>query len=264
MFKLIKAECLMLFGELKQYRMNYIFYNIGLLIMFTGIFFSFSESRDNSTNAALVLLYGLVLWQLCVSALTYLPNVIQDEAMMGTIEQISMTRTNFVSVLFSKVFVSATFDTLKAIILFIVCLFIFNASHLVYEAGLKNLIVLVIIVCTYACFYTFGLFFAGLALFFKRVQSIVQIVSYGLLFFTSITAPISQLPTVVQFFSAIIPLTWAVSLIEYVLSGNLSQRNLSTIIVGFILSSLAFVLIGIIGFKLFMKRAKQSGKLAHY
>ena len=34
MLKLMKAECVMYLGELKQYWVNYVFYNISLLIMF--------------------------------------------------------------------------------------------------------------------------------------------------------------------------------------------------------------------------------------
>ena len=97
MLKLMKAECVMYLGELKQYWVNYVFYNISLLIMFMGLFYSFGATEPINSGAV-AMLYGLVAWQLCTSELSYFANVVEEEAMMGTLEQIFMTRTSVLKV----------------------------------------------------------------------------------------------------------------------------------------------------------------------
>ncbi|MCL2398668.1 MAG: ABC transporter permease [Defluviitaleaceae bacterium] len=259
MYKMVKAECLMLYGELKQYYMNYVFYNIGLLIIFMGIFYSFSDS-DN--GMALGMLYALVMWQLCMAALSYLPNVIQDEALMGTLEQISMTRTSIFKVLISKVIVSAIFDIVKASVLFFICLFLFNLQGLILEAGSINFLLIGIIIATFVTFYAFGLFFAGVALFYKRIHAIIQVISYALLFFTNITVSVDYLPAVIRIISNIVPISWAVRYINMILEGYHGQLN--EIVMWYLVSSILFIMVGFIGFRVLLMRAKKLGKLAHY
>ena len=84
-FYLIKAEALMLFGELKTYFLNYVFYNIGLIILFTGLMYNYGSSIS--------LLLALVLWHATTSSTSYLSSLIYEEAMMGTLEQIFLTKT---------------------------------------------------------------------------------------------------------------------------------------------------------------------------
>ena len=125
MLKLMKAECVMYLGELKQYWVNYVFYNISLLIMFMGLFYSFGATEPINSGAV-AMLYGLVAWQLCTSELSYFANVVEEEAMMGTLEQIFMTRTSVLKVLTGKFVVTFLFDICKAVILFSLCALAFG------------------------------------------------------------------------------------------------------------------------------------------
>ena len=72
------------------------------------------------------MLYGLVAWQLCTSELSYFANVVEEEAMMGTLEQIFMTRTSVLKVLTGKFVVTFLFDICKAVILFSLCALAFG------------------------------------------------------------------------------------------------------------------------------------------
>lgn len=258
--ELIKAECVMLFGELKQYYLNYIFYNLSLLIIFIGLFYSFNGVRDKD---AILLLFGLITWQLCTSALGYLSGVIQDESMLGTLEQIFMTRTSVFSVFTSKVVVSCIFGIAKGLILFVICLFIFKVQVIFVYLGVKNLYMLLIILFTVASFYALGMMFGGMALFYKRVQSLVSMLTYLLLFFTNITIPIEKLPYVLQPISYIIPISWATKCMNNILNSNYSVDFLHNLL-GLIISALLYVIIGYIFFKKSIKKAKMLGKLGQY
>ncbi len=261
-FEIIKAEFLMLKGEVKQYYINYVFYNLGLITMFIGLFYSL-DYNPNSTEGA-VLLVGLVMWQLCTSALSYFSYVITDEATMGTLEQIFMTRTSIIMVLFAKAIVSFSFNILKAIALFLVCCIFFQNINIFILLGVNNIFTMLIVLLVVLSFYILGLFVAGLALFYKRVGSITQIINYMLLFFANITAPISSLPTFIQPVAYVIPVSWGMDLIRSIIVNNsISSVKYSTLIF-FVVSILCCGVIGVVGFILSLKRAKESGKLGHY
>ena len=89
LLKLIKAEILMLYGELKHYYFNYIFYNLGIVIFFIGIIKNF-DFKDN----VILQIVSLITWHIITSSISYLCNVIQDEAVMGTLEQLFLSKAN--------------------------------------------------------------------------------------------------------------------------------------------------------------------------
>ena len=93
MRRLIKAEWTMLMGEIKQYYLNYIFYNAGMVILFFGLFYNYYY--EASDTKVLAMLICAILWQICTNGIQYLCYLIQDEAMMGTLEQMFLTKTNF-------------------------------------------------------------------------------------------------------------------------------------------------------------------------
>lgn len=259
--KLIKAEWVMLIGEVKQYLFNYIFYNIGLFFVFIGLFYAF---KQDGTKDATVLLYGLIIWQLCNTAINYLSNVIQDESMLGTLEQIFMTRTSVFSVFFSKLIVNLVFGMIKIAIVFILCVFIFDVQDILVNLGIINIYIFIITIITVFSFYCLGLLFGGMALFFKRVNSFCSMLTYLLLFFTNITVPIESLPALIQPISYAIPITWAVRLINLLVFGAADTSIITINFIGFIITSGLYLVGGVIAFNLSIKRAKELGKLGQY
>ncbi|MFV0441537.1 MAG: ABC transporter permease [Lachnospirales bacterium] len=224
--------------------------------MFIGLFYSL-EYSPNSTEGAM-LLVGLVMWQLCTSALSYFSYVIIDEATMGTLEQIFMTRTSIFKVLLAKAIVSFSFNILKAIALFLVYCVFFQNINIFINLGLNNTYIMIIIVIVVFSFYMLGLFVAGLALFYKRVGSITQILNYMLLFFANITALISKLPSFIQPIFYFIPVSWAMELIRsIIINSSVSSVEHSTMF-SFTALILCFIAIGVAEFTISLKRAKES------
>lgn len=261
MLRLIKAEIVMFLGELKQYYLNYVFYNLGLVTMFIGLFYSFNQN-SNQKEAA-ILLIGLITWQLCTSGFTYFVGVIEDEALMGTLEQIFMTRTSIYKVLFSKALVTSVFNLLKALVIFVICLVFFRCGGVFLSLGVKNVYICIAVAFTLASFYLLGLFAAGLALFYKRIQSVAQIINYALLFFANITVDIQLLPAVLQPIGYVVPIGWTMRIVRgLVLYDDICIA--AGDVIGLVLSTVCFGLIGFIGFKISLKRAKKFGKLGHY
>lgn len=258
---LIKAELVMLYGEIKNYYLNYIFYNISILFTFIGLFYAFSNKGDKE---ALLLLFGLVTWQMSTSAINYLTYVIQDESLLGTLEQIFMTRTKVTEVFASKIIVNCLFNFIKAIILFIICMFVFGVGNTILGLGVKNILIMIIILITVFSFYGLGLMFGGISLYFKRVQSVCNTFTYLFLFFTGITIPIENLPKVIRPVSYVFPITWATRSIGEIVNSNTFNIFGSFNILVFIIVVITYFIIGYTFFKYSINKAKDQGKLGQY
>ncbi|HAN08983.1 MAG TPA: ABC transporter permease [Clostridiales bacterium] len=257
MVRVIKAEILMLMGELKQYKFNYIFYNISMIIIYIGVLISFNSEKGSGT---VVLLYGLITWQLCTSALTYISSVVEEEAMIGTLEQMFMTRTNIIYIYGAKIIVNVTFNFIKALISFLIVILLFGLWNDFIHIGLENILIMLIIIFTVFCFYILGLMFGGFALFYKRIQAFLGIITYVLLFFTNITSPVNELPVYLKGMSYMIPMTWATKNIENIVANNILWND----VIILILISVLYSIIGVLVFKYYIEKAKVKGNLGHY
>lgn len=257
--KIIKAEFTMLLGEIKQYYLNYIFYNLSILILYFGLFYNFF--KDSSSETILSALICLVLWQICSNSLQYLCYVIQDEAMMGTLEQIFLTKTSFISILLAKSLVNMMFVLFKGLISFILCVVLFGKIEILAILDVFDvaLIFLIFIVTTFA-FYCLGAIFGGLSLYFKRVSSLLNVFDYFLLLFTGVISTIDSYPVVFQSLLKLIPITQANNLIYAVCAGQVEIGS-------FILFSVLIVVCVAISnavLVLLLNRAKANGKLGQY
>ncbi|MFD3158704.1 ABC transporter permease (plasmid) [Haloimpatiens sp. FM7330] len=259
MLNLIKAELTMLYGELKNYYVNYIFFNISILVTFVGLFYAFPLKDKQSS---LILLIALVAWQLCNSALGYIGYVVQDESILGTLEQIFMTRTKVTTVFFSKILVNGLFNLVKALIIFFICIFVFNVkTSLLKISFINSLEIIFFIIVTVFSFYILGLVFGGLSLFLKRIHSVIGVITYFLLFFTGITIKIESLPCVLRGISYTLPITWLNKIIYEVVT--FKSINMNTFIF-FTISCLVFIFLGCYVFFMCINKAKKLGKLGQY
>lgn len=259
MIKIIKAELTMLIGEIKQYYMNYIFYNLGMLILFFGLFYNYFYNSED-TNV-LSMLICAVLWQICTNGIQYLCYLIQDEAMMGTLEQMFLTKTSFIKILFSKTIVNVVFVIVKGLLLFIVCTIAFNKEAALLTISIwQYLAIVCVIIITVLAFYCMGGLFGGLSLYFKRVSSVLNVVDYFLLMFTGVLNDTSNYSSIFRVIVRIIPTTNANILINKILKNSILYGD----ILWFVVTIIAFSSIGILGLKLLIGIAKKDGKLGQY
>lgn len=257
--KIIKAEFTMLIGEIKQYYLNYIFYNLSIVLLFYGLFYNFFSS--DSSSEIISTLVCLVLWQICSNALQYLCYVIQDEAMMGTLEQMFVSKTNFIHILLAKIIVNMSFVLFKGILLFLVCSIIFGQIGTILTIDFQVWMA-AFLICTITTFtfYCIGAIFGGLALYFKRISSILSIVDYLLLFFTGILNDVNSTNIVFRSLLNILPITQSNYLINRIFSSNFDIFS----VVLFLIVCLCFVLFSDLCLLLLIKKAKENGKLGQY
>ena len=249
-FYLIKAEALMLFGELKTYFLNYVFYNIGLIILFTGLMYNYGSSIS--------LLLALVLWNATTSSTSYLSSLIYEEAMMGTLEQIFLTKTKIQIIMASKIFVNLLFTLIKSIILLAISsLFFLNKLNIEFSF-IEILFIIVIYIFTILTFYFLGEIFGGLSLYYKRISSVLSVFTNILLLFSGVFSSIDL--NNVMFY--ITPLPSSIKLISMVTNEN--YENFLPVFIVFILLVCIYIISGITIFNLYVKKAKKDGKLNQY
>lgn len=251
--RLIKAEFVMLIGELKHYYFNYIFYNLGILIFFIGVIYNFDAS-----NGIIMTLIGLIFWHTIISSMSYVCNVIQDEALMGTLEQLFLSETSILKILFSKIIVNMVFTIVKVSLLFLICFVVYYNQiefDLTIWFWLESFVLLMGLTITSYCF---GLLLGGVALYFKRISSFIQVLSNILLFFSGVVGQVSN--NTIGYFITPIP-----SVMNIIEESLLSPGTIPSLdVLAFIVISLCYIIISLTTFQKLLYKTKYNGKLANY
>ena len=89
--RLLRAECLRVFGDVKNYWFNYLLGNLNVFFMFFGLFFTFSKNQGASLDK-LLFLFGLMYWYFGTHAIDLVSLLMEEEIEQGTLEQLLMTR----------------------------------------------------------------------------------------------------------------------------------------------------------------------------
>lgn len=213
--RLLKAECLKVFGDIKIYWLNYIFGNLNVFFMFLGLFYAFSKSSLDGLGK-LAFLFSLMYWYFGVHAVDLMSLLIEEEIQQGTLEQLLMTRTPLSVSLFFRIIAQILFDLFKGAFVFAVCMRAFGV-------GISEVISLRFAACVAVFFigllamYGFGYVTAGLSLVYKQASSIASISSTLILFFSGTTIDIGAFPEIVQMMVKAFPFYWSNRLIEGIL-----------------------------------------------
>lgn len=257
--QLIRAEFTMLIGEIKQYYLNYIFYNLSIIILIFGIFKNYYSS--DADNIILAILINTVLWQISSSSLNYLCYLIQDEAMMGTLEQTFTTRTSYITIMFSKIIVNLIFSILKGIIICAICIILFNKGILFISLSYIQLTqIFCITILLGFTFYCIGAIFGGLTLYYKKVGPVVNVISYFLLLFTGTLSNFNEYGESYQAFIRILPIANSNILIKNICLGITNPSDNFY----FFISCIFWIIGSYFIFKELIKFAKKDGKLGQY
>ncbi|MCK5133799.1 MAG: ABC transporter permease [Candidatus Sabulitectum sp.] len=262
---IIKAEWLMFLQEIKYYWINTVFYSITTLLLFLGIFYTFQQS-DPTPDAIMSLLIGVLLWHVRTGALSYLTMAFEDEAKMGTLEQIMMSRGKITEIFLIKAFITVIFTSIKCLVFFVICAYIFGVAEHIFSYGLMWLAIAAIGVIGIIGFIGLGFGLAGLTLIYKRTQSLPGVLSYVFLFFSGTVVTIEALPPLIQHFAHILPITWTISVLRKIV---VNHESIATIIAQkdtmyMIMANVGALIFGIIAFNVLVNKAKAMGKVGHY
>jgi ABC-2 type transport system permease protein len=237
-----------------EYRAYLFDFAVGLAIKFVFFMAALYVAPLVEPAAAMVRVYGFVIWYLSAHLLAKTANVLIEEAYLGTLGQVLVARIPFslfalsvglVELLFSSLWVMGFLAIAGAVAP------ILPALRTLWGDGAKAAVFAAV---NFAGMGGLGLLLLSMSIRFKRVGAIAEILTFYLLFFSGFFFPISQLPTVVRHVDVLSPLYWAI------LGITKGWRALPYALA----SSLFWLFLGMILFRYYWDWARRAGTLTAY
>ena len=262
--KLLGAEIVKIMGDLKAYWFNYLFGNLNVFFLFLGIFYAFQKSNGTATDT-FNLLIGLMIWYYGVHAIDLIAIIIEEEAEEGTLEQIFVTRSSFIKVLFNRIMSQIIFDTIKGVFVFVLCAITFKIPFS-FIKSINWLWTLIIFFLTLSGLYGIGYAVAGLSIIYKKTTAVAGTCSNLLLFFTGIIIDLDKLPKAFIYLSKVLPLHWGMNTLNDLIRNDFQLFKIvrSSNFIYLIISCLFWILFGIFIFKICEEKARIKGTLNQY
>jgi ABC-2 type transport system permease protein len=241
--------------EMKRYLFNTVSGLVTMYIVFLLLFFGArSLNLPFSTGSGLEgLVVGYLVWMMSIIAYQDLAYTIANEAEVGTLEQLFLSPTGFAWVGGSYM-IGSFLTNLGMSSLVLLSMMLTSGQWL----HLDILSLLPLIPITLAAAYGLGFILAGLAVVFKRIQALFQILTFGLVAF--VAAPIAKYA-----WMKFLPLAMGNQLLRKVMVDGLrvwelpAQDLLVATGVG-----LGYLLFGLLVFNYCLKVARDRGMLGHY
>lgn len=260
----LRADFVKYFGEFRYYRFNYAL-GVGMnLLLFVGIVKGVIGSELVAPADFLRVLVSFVIWWYSTGILADMSLYIQEEALYGTLEQVFTTRTPFATFILSKVLAGMLRSS------FWIALFV-AAVALIFRGQLRWPVldptaVLLPALLALASILGLGLILLGLSLLFTRVGAVLALIEYALLFLTGVFFSPSAYPDWLAALVRVLPLTWGIECLRLAIvertamAGIIGSRPFFWLIV----TAAIYLTAGLIAFRLCLRRAMQTGRLAHY
>ncbi len=249
------------FIELTRYRFNTVSDILSFYFLFLAMFLglkSFGNSMYVNPLSIGETLEGFVagyfLWTVMLMAYSDTAHSVINDANRGTLEQISMSDLGLQSVLIVR---SITNLAVNLIVCFLVLFSIMITTNNWLDVKLLQLIILIMI----GIFSILGiaLIFGGLALIFKKIQSLLSIVQY---FMIGLLLPSSSS---LKAFAVILPFRPAIDEFYAITIGHQSLFDISFYdLASIVVNSAIYFLLGILVFNFCSKQARKMGLLGQY
>jgi ABC-2 type transport system permease protein len=243
------------FIELRRYAFNTLSGYITLLFVFLLIFYGAKAFLEPSAGEDLKLstvVVGYVVWMLAIFSYGDTAEMLQQEAAIGTLEQLAMSPLGLPRVMLLR-FVAGVAFSIGQILLLLLAMMAASGRWL--NVDLVSVIPLMLLTITGV--QGLGFIMGGLAIVYKRIQQAVQILQF--IFVAMIAAPIDE----VSLFKYL-PLSWGYRLIRRVMVEGASVFDMLGDFLFLAVHSLVWLAIGFVIFRWFESKARREAKLAHY
>ena len=257
MFELFGAEFRRCWIQLIRYPGD----AIGLVVITTFIFYGLFLGTHYIAGPSLqfgdhldAILVGYVLWSLVGFILVDLAGQLQYEAQTGTLEQLFLSPFGSRKVLLLRALASLTLR-LVITLLILLLLITLTGSSLTFSPMLLFPL-LTVLLGAYGFAFTIG----SLALLLKRVDQLVSIILFAMLFLmTTTTETLTGWQQIIRW---LLPMTGGAGLMRDLMARgealDLAQFTLA------VLNGIAYLTVGLLIFHLAEREAKRRGKLGGY
>lgn len=245
-FKQAKIELRYIVNTASQFLTLYIFFAI---IFFGGQAVA-GAALSNSLDGIIV---GFFLFTLAISAYSGIAHNVTQESQWGTLERLYMSTHGFGRVMIVKATVNVVLTFVWAAIL-LVAMMVTSGRWL----SVDLVTVVSLSTVTLASVVGVGFLFAGVALLYKRLENLIQLIQFS--FVGLLGAPVEAYPVL-----KVLPLTNGSYLLQEAMTQNRAVWELAPVdlLILFGTSSVYF-LIGYYVFLRLLRRARDRGLMAHY
>ena len=201
-------------------------------------------------------LIGFLVWYLCMKLMVAIPTMVEEESVVGTLENITLTTVAFQKTLILRTVVITLRLVLETALLATVLSLALGLT-LSFTAATSFITLLLLLG---SCGVGFAL--AGLALLYKSVSSVSSVIGNLALLLSGALVPVDSLGTIFTFLKYGFPMTWGISLLRQVafLPGFVNVAELA----GLTLQTLLTFGVGWLIFSTCLQQSRQQGALASY
>ena len=245
-FKQLKIELRYIVNTISQFATIYIFFAI--------IFFGGQAVAGAALSESLGgIIVGFFLFTLAISAYSGIAYNVTEESQWGTLERLYMSPHGFGKVMIVKSAVNVSLTFLWALILLV--LMMLTAGRWL---SVDLVTVVPLTVLALGSVLGLGFVFAGIALLYKRLENLIQLVQFG--FVGLIGAPVDAYPWL-----KLLPLTHGSALLQRAMNHNVALWELPRSELGLlVVSSTLYFAAGYYCFHYCLDRARERGVMAHY
>lgn len=189
------------------------------------------------------LLPGVLAMTMFMSSMMTMGNSIAGERERGELSRLFMTPTNVSSVLTGKIISQVVRELIRALVLIIAAMLLFN----VMIKGNLLLLVLVILIAV-LCFVGFGMMFSATAKTQEDYIQIVMPVAMPMMFICGVFFPTETMPWILQKIALFLPLTYANDAFRAVMLKGAGLSSIAFDLVVLLAFALLFFIVGIVRF----------------
>lgn len=256
MLELFFAELRCSWLQLRRYPIESIAQIIITSVIFYGLFLGagYIAGSIQLGDRLDSIIVGYLLWVLVNFVMANISGKLQYESQTGTLEQLFLSRYSAVKVFLMRGLADLSLEIVKTLIILVI-ITLLTGSRLSFPP-----ILVLPFICVLLGAYGFAFIIGSIALLLKRVQQLLSLLLFPLLFL--LTIPTETWTGTPKFLSYLIPMTPGAGLLRDLMARG-ESINLITLVIAFI-NGIVYFAIGLFMFRVAEKEAKRRGILSGY
>lgn len=205
-------------------------------------------------------LIGFLIWNLCMNVLATAAESVTTEARQGTLESVLLSPVSPLAIFSLRLTAVFIRQAVETAVLGLVLTLVLGLSFTLSGSAL------LVIFLTILSVAGLGLALGGVALVYKRIDSVVAVITLLAVLFTGALVPLNNLGTIFQVLKFMLPTTWGIDALRQVIIGGAGWLTLweNGSWIGLGVQTAVFLLLGSIIFEWGLQRALRQGSLGTY
>lgn len=251
----IQKRMILLWG----YKFNFFTQMFMVSFIFVGISFFMAGGQPEPELLASGLV-GYLIWFFALAAISDMSWGIREETQTGTLEQMYMSPLPTGMLMLGRSVASLFISILMVGVSALVLVLVLGIPLPLSWAALP------VFLLTMAGLYGFAFILGGATLVFKQVEALANLMQNALLFLNGALLPVDRLPGWMEAFAKTLPTTQGIIVLRRVIldGQSLGQSWQDGSLVGLVINSTVYFVVGWYFFRWCENRARQMGALGQY